>query len=101
MSKEFVEQEIDICHQLINEGQYDMAVNRLKMLKNRIHEAHTITQIDMFEKEHDDKLEQRLVEIHESSVDQLRKEFNEATQWRNYATSYLKFYDKLCHEYGL
>lgn len=101
MSKEFVDREIDEAHELIKHGEYEQAVNQLKDIKLRVHEAEAIERIKDFEKEHDDKLTERLKEIDESNKDPLRKQNDAFAQLERYAKSYLSFYDKLRKSYEI
>ena len=101
MTNEFITNEINTAHAMINEGVYDQAVERLKMLKNRIHDETILTDIKTFEKEHDDTLDLRLKEINGSSNDQLRKQVDAANQIKSYAVSYLKFFSKLTYDHDI
>ena len=101
MTNEFITNEINTAHAMINEGVFDQAVERLKMLKNRIHDETILTDIKTFEKEHDDTLDTRLNEINGSSNDQLRKQVDAANQIKSYAVSYLRFFSRIQDEYNL
>ena len=101
MVREFIQDRIDTAHALIDNGQYQEAVELLKNLKYRIHQEEPLQDIDSFETEHDTKLKERLSSIQTSVEHQLIKHSNELDQLHKYATAYLKFYDTLTKDYDL
>ena len=102
MSKDFIDERIDACHEAIEEGNYIQVPNILKLIGEiRIHDKNIKAKIEMFEKEHDEKLEHDVVEIEKSSADSLRKQRETDKKYYLYAISYLKFYDRLRKEHEI
>jgi len=102
MSGEFIDNKIDMCHELIEQGEYKNVVEILKLMGEiRIHDESLKEKIEKFEKEHDETLDKRLIDIEHSNDHGLIKQDNRVKEWFSYAVAYLKFYDKLRKEYEL
>ena len=101
MSKEFIDSQIDMAHDELNNGEYQATVGRLKNLKARIHEPEPSNEVKTFEDEHDKKFKDRLTNIDNDSKDELRKDQEIAEEYYRYALAYLNFFDKLRKEYDI
>jgi len=101
MVSEFIQNRINLAHDMIDQKGFEEAVELLKNLKNRIHEQNIIPEINIFEQEHDQKLKEMINKIDTSSDDPLRKQHNKYEQWKRYAQSYLKFYDNITKKHDI
>ena len=101
MSKEFIENRVDMAHNAIDEGDPQAAVNILRNLKLRIHDVHLEEEIKKFEKKEDTRFENKLEEINKSGRDPLRKDRNKQIEIIKYAKRYLNFYDRLRKEHDI
>lgn len=99
MSKEFINNRVDVAHNLIDEGQYQGAVELLKNLKVRIHDAGIEISITEFEKTHDSDKDKQIASARQTTGDPIEINAKEALVWSRYAKAYLNFYDKLTKEH--
>jgi len=95
MNNDFIIDRINQAHHMIDEGNYQNAVEILKNLKFRVHDGKLEADIKHFEKTCDETLEKDIVNIDNTSVDPLRKQSNINEKYYGWATSYLNFYDRL------
>ena len=99
LSKEFIENRIDMAHNVIDEGNPQGAIGLLKNLKLRIHDRDVELEIKNFEEKTDYDVETRMKEIAVSDDDELRKDANRSKAVMSWAKKYLDFYDRLVDEY--
>jgi len=96
MSKDFIDERIDACHTMIEEGNFAEVPQILKLIGEiRIHDKDIKEKIRQFEKEHDEKLEKDLMEIEKTNEDSLRKQQKGSRMIYLHSISYLRFYDQL------
>jgi len=102
MSKDFIDERIDACHEALENGEYGNIPSILKLIGEiRIHDQDLKEKIRQFEKQHDEKLERDIMEIEKTNEDSLRKQQKEQKMYYLYAVDYLRFYDKLRKEHEL
>ena len=98
---EFFHNRLDAAHALIDETQYDIAVDIILNLKTRIHDTTILTQISM----HDDNVEKE----YQTKFANLARKAGDPTvsytelvmlkKWR--AQEYLKYYDHILREHDI
>lgn len=101
MVRNIILERINQANDYIDNGQLDAALTKLQNTKYRIHDEKARVDIDMFEREHDEKIEQRLKQIDDRNEDPLRKDNDRAKLYFDYVVSYLEFYDNLTLKYDI
>ena len=101
MSKEFIDNRIDMAHNLIDEGNPLNAITLLKNLKLRIHSDEVADKIKEFESKTDKDIEDGLYSINVSDKDELRKDHEKRNLMMDWAKRYLDFYDDLVKGYEI
>jgi len=102
MSTDFIDQRIDACHELIEQGDYGSVPGILKLIGEiRIHDKDLKTMIEQFEKSRDERLEKNILEIEHTNENALVKDHKKAKEQYLYAIDYVRFYDNLRKEYEL
>ena len=95
MVNEFIRNRVDIAHDMIDNGRFDDAVERLKRIKTRIHNDDLLAQVKKWEEDHDKVLKERLEKIEASNKHPYDKQQESVGQWEKYAEAYLSYYDDL------
>lgn len=98
MSKEFIDSRIDAAHDLLDQGNYEAAVNILKSIKIRVHDENVEKIISDFETKKDKESNEKLNQIEQVFTDAIEKYGDGSNIARKHAVSYLNFYDKLRKE---
>lgn len=101
MSKEFIAERIDIAHDLIDQGEYEQAVNVLKNIKLRIHDNSLEKTIKEFETKYDNELKKKINTLNQAYKDAITEVGEEAGIAESYAKAYINFYDKLSKEHEI
>ena len=100
MSLEHVNNKMDECYDMIESGYYVEAVHRLKLLKIRFPED-IVKDVNSWEKEHDETLNNRIKTIKESKAQPIVMEHEIKKQENMYALEYYKYYNKIRKEYDI
>ena len=101
MSKDFIDNRIDASHNLIDQGDFQGAVNILKNIKIRIHDPVIEQKIKDFEKQHDEEVKNKIEKIQKTYLDSITEYGNESEIAKRYAIAYLNFYDTLRKEHEI
>ena len=98
---EFFLDRLNIAHDLIDNYQYDRAVEIIKNLKTRIHDTELLTKINIHENDIEKRYQSDYVNLSGKQGDPFDsfKKVTDLQRWR--AQEYLKYYDKLRQEYDL
>ena len=92
---EFIKSRLDGAHGLIDEGNFEAAVEILKNLKLRVHEDGAEKKIAEFEETRDKQFEKLIKEIEENNPDTYERLAYIEAERKKYAGDYLNFYDDL------
>lgn len=98
---EFLRNRINIAHGLIDEGQYDEAVELLKNLNNRIHDVSIITNVKVTTADIDKQYQSNLVALSTKAGDPYEVFRSALLLKKNKAENYLRFYDNLLIKHEL
>jgi len=101
MSKEFLDNRVDMAHNSLDEGDPATSIGLLKNLKLRIHDADVEKEIKDFENKTDTELEMHIKELRGSDRDELRINKLISDEVLNTARKYIDFYDQLLKEYDV
>ena len=98
---EFLRNRINVAHNMIDEGNYDDAVEILKNLNNRIHDTSIITNINTTTTEIDKQYKAGLASVSTKMGDPYENFKSALGLKRNRAENYLRFYDNLLIKHEL
>jgi len=98
---EFFKNRIDTAHALIDEGQWDTAIEIVQNLKIRIHDATVLTQINMHDSEVEKEFNIRYQNIASKAGDptQSYTQLVMLKKWRS--QEYVKYYDHMLREHDI
>ena len=98
---EFFKDRLDVAHALIDEHQYDMAVEIIQNLRVRIHDTDILTKINDHDNKVDNEYNNRYSLLSSRTGDPMQN-FNEVQKikkWRS--QEYLTFYDKIFKDHDI
>ena len=98
---EFLRNRVNVAHNMIDEGNYDDAVEILKNLNNRIHDTSIITNIKMTNEEIDKQKKASLASISTKMGDPYENFKSALLLKKNRAENFLRFYDNLLIKHEL
>jgi hypothetical protein len=98
---EFFKNRLDTAHALIDENQYEVAVEIIQNLKTRIHDTTVLTQINMHDNETDKEYNIRFQNISMKAGDPTQSyvQLLMLKKWK--AQEYLKYYDHMLREHDV
>lgn len=97
MSKEQVDEKMDMAYNMIEAGEYGEAVNVLSQLKIKC-PPELLTQIKEWEGEKDKQLEKSFATIDQKNIHNLEKENEKLVKIKDYSWDYYIYYNKLRRE---
>jgi hypothetical protein len=98
---EFFKNRLDTAHALIDERQYEEAVELIQNLKTRIHDTNVLTQINMHDTETEKQYDTRYQNLAMKAGDPTQS-FTQLVllkKWRS--QEYLKYYDLMLREHDV
>lgn len=97
----FFEERLNIAHDLIDNRQFDRAIEIIQNLKTRIYEINLLSQIDIFSSEVEKEYSKRYNAISVEGGDPTKSYENvyNLQKWR--ASEYLHYYGKLFREHEI
>jgi len=97
MSKELVDNKMDIAYNLIEEGNYLEAVNMLSQLKIKC-PPELIKEVKDWEDKKDKQLEKMIADIDDKNIHTIDKEQEKYSKLRDYSWDYYMYYNKIRRE---
>lgn len=98
---EFFKNRLDTSHALIDEGNYEVAVEIILNLKSRIHDTTILTQINMHDAEVEKEYHTRFENLARKAGDPTESytQLVILKKWRS--QEYLKYYDHILREHDI
>jgi len=100
MSEEHIDGKINEVYDMIEQGYYQEAIGRLKLLKIRFPDD-ILAEVKKWEQDHDSILEMRIKEIEESNDHPFDKKEKAGQQLIKLAEEYFKYYNQIRIEHEI